>query len=615
MHPLFSFVRNAVARIHVVLPLVAFLICCLHCQLLSAQTADFQADIQPILAEHCYACHGPDAKTRQADLRLDIEDQAKESAIQSGDADESELIARIESDDESDIMPPPDFNKPLTAEQKALLRRWIDEGAKWEQHWAFQPIGKPTPPDNADSWSRNEIDQFIKLRMQENQLAPNPPADRNTLFRRIYLDLIGKNPTPEQLATFESDTCEHAMERVIDELLASPHYGEHMAVKWLDAARFADTNGYQNDFVRSMWPYRDWVIDAFNQNLPYDQFIRDQIAGDMLTTPSQSQLIASGFNRNNHSVTEGGSIDEEWRIENGVDRVETTSTAFLGLTMGCARCHDHKYDPINQNEFYKFFAFFNNVDEKGVYIETRGNAGPTLRLPTPAQNAKLAELAEQIAALDKHIAEMTAATNVDNVIASARERLSKSALPKPIYSFQFPQSETGSPVSPTGFAKSLDGSPDANPNLSQIDFDFAFDRNQPFAWTAWVHGDARGAIFAKMDESQDHRGVDGIILDDGKLKIHLIHQWNQNAIAVITRGKMVPGEWNHVGVSYDGSSKANGITVFVNGQKMEFDVEVDSLSESIENQVDARLGQRNTSVYFKGQMSGFYFFDRALAGR
>ncbi len=363
------------------------------------EPVDFARQVLPILSTHCFTCHGPDEKHREADLRLDLEEAAKQSAIRAGDPDGSELIRRITTDDVELRMPPQKTGKQLTAAEVEILRRWISGGASWATHWAFVPPRPRDLPKVESDWPRNDIDLFILSRLQSESLPHSPPAARAAWLRRISFDLTGLPPTPADVAAFEQDQTANAYERVIDRLLDSPHYGERLAIEWLDIARFADTNGFQNDFNRSMWPWRDWVISAFNQNMPGDQFILEQLAGDLLPNPTESQLIATGFNRNNRTVTEGGSIDEEWRVENVVDRVETTGTAFLGLTIGCARCHDHKYDPISRRDFYQFFAFFNNVDEQGVYTETRGNVAPLLSLPTPEQRQQLADSDRQIGEL------------------------------------------------------------------------------------------------------------------------------------------------------------------------------------------------------------------------
>ena len=361
----------------------------------------FDRDVRPILSNHCFACHGPDANTRKADLRLDLKSGAlrtKDPVIVAGKSVESELVARIVSHDPEEQMPPPKSGKPITAEQIRILKAWIDQGATWANHWSFEPTKHLPPPSVSDaSWARNPIDRFVLARLEAEGLKPAPEAEKSSLARRAALTLTGLPPTPSEVDAFLADSRPDAYERLVDRLLASPAYGERMAMDWLDAARFADTNGFQNDFARTMWPWRDWVIRAYNRNQPYDQFLIEQLAGDLLPHSTLDQKIATGFNRNNRTVTEAGSIDEEWRVENTVDRVETTGTVFLGLTIGCTRCHDHKFDPISQEEFYRFYAFFNNVDEKGVYTETRGNVPPLISLPTPAERANFQELDASIA--------------------------------------------------------------------------------------------------------------------------------------------------------------------------------------------------------------------------
>jgi hypothetical protein len=357
-------------------------------------TIDFRREILPIFAENCFTCHGPDSKMRKADLRLDV----KEVALRTGDpvivpgkSAESELLRRIKSRDPEEMMPPPKSGKSLSERQIESLAKWIDAGAHWSQHWAFEPVHRPAlPVVHVDHLSANPIDRFVQSRLEAEGIASSPMADRVTLLRRVYLDLIGLPPLPAEVDAFLADAAPGAYERLVDGLLASPHYGERMAMDWLDGARYADTNGFQNDFARTMWPWRDWVIAAFNRNTPFDQFVIEQLAGDLLPGATLAQRIATGFNRNNRTVTEAGSIDEEYRIENAVDRVETTATVFLGLTMGCARCHDHKYDPVSQVEFYQFLGFFNNINEKGVYTETRGNVPPLIKLPTEDDHRRLA---------------------------------------------------------------------------------------------------------------------------------------------------------------------------------------------------------------------------------
>jgi mono/diheme cytochrome c family protein len=365
---------------------------------------DFRRDVLSILSDHCFACHGPDGKTRKGDLRLDVKADAlrsKDPVVVPGKSGESELFARISSHDPDETMPPKKFGKPLTPEQIETLKRWIDAGAPWANHWAFEaPKAVDPPAVRAESWARNPIDRFVLARLEAEGLKPAPEADKATLIRRASLALTGLPPSLAEIDAFLADARPDAYERMVDRLLASPAYGERMALDWLDAARFADTNGFQNDFARAMWPWRDWAIAAFNRNLPFDQFVVEQIAGDLLPNATLEQKVATGFNRNNRTVTEGGSIEEEWRIENAVDRVETTGTVFLGLTIGCTRCHDHKFDPIRQDEFYQFMAFFTSAADKGVYNETRGNVPPLVSLPTAADTANVRRLDASIAATE-----------------------------------------------------------------------------------------------------------------------------------------------------------------------------------------------------------------------
>jgi mono/diheme cytochrome c family protein len=366
-----------------------------------ADPVDFRREILPILSENCFTCHGPDAQARKAGLRLDVKESALRTAepvIVPGKSGESEIIERVTSKDVDEVMPPPKSGKKLTYEQIERIRKWIDQGARWSNHWAFEPVTRPTaPPVRNKTWIKNSIDVYILARIESEGLVPSPTAERATLIRRLTLDLTGLPPTPDEVDAFLADTRASAYEALVDRLLSSPRYGERMAMDWLDGARYADTNGFQNDFARTMWPWRDWVIAAFNRNQPFDRFVIEQIAGDLLKGASLEQRIATGFSRNNRTVTEAGSIDEEYRVENTVDRVETTSMVFLGLTLGCARCHDHKFDPVSQAEFYQFYGFFNSVNEQGVYTETRGNVPPLIKLPTAADRKKLDELATAIA--------------------------------------------------------------------------------------------------------------------------------------------------------------------------------------------------------------------------
>ncbi len=377
----------------------------------TASKVDFNRDIRPILSDNCYACHGPDSNKRKAGLRLDLREGALGKlksdafAIVPGHPEKSTLVERLHTKDEDDRMPPANSGKKLTPEQIALLTRWIAEGAEWKAHWSFI---KPEPPElpavKNKSWPANPIDRFILARLEKEKLKPSREADRATLIRRVTFDLTGLPPTPAEVDAFLADNKPGAYERVVDRLLQSPRYGEHEARYWLDVARYGDTHGLHLDNERSMWPYRDWVVSAFNRNLPFDQFTVEQLAGDLLPDATQEQKVASGFNRCNVSTSEGGAIDEEFYVRYAVDRTETVGVAFMGLTLGCATCHDHKFDPISQREFYSLYAFFNNMNEKAM----DGNAllpPPTMKLPTVAEQKKLEELNASIAPIETKLFE------------------------------------------------------------------------------------------------------------------------------------------------------------------------------------------------------------------
>lgn len=336
----------------------------------------YNFQVRPILSDKCFNCHGPDANKREAGLRLDIEAEAykalKENpqahAIVPGDPEKSEVFLRISSTDSSQRMPPPSSNlPPLTEAEIAIIKKWIEQGGKYEKHWAFvPPVKSPAPEVEHADWPANEIDFFVLQKMEQHGLAPNEEADKERLLRRISLDLTGLPPTPEEIDAFVKNTSPDAYEKKIDELLNRPAYGERMAIPWLDVARYADSHGYQDDNYRTQWPWRDWVIHAFNENMPYDQFVTWQLAGDLVPDATKEQLLATGFNRNHKITEEGGVIDEEYRVEYVVDRTNTLGTAFLGMTIECAKCHDHKYDPVSQKDFFQLSAFFNSIKEVGL---------------------------------------------------------------------------------------------------------------------------------------------------------------------------------------------------------------------------------------------------------
>jgi hypothetical protein len=392
------------------------------------ERVNFTRDIRPILSDACYECHGPSAKDRKAELRLDIRAEALAErdgnpAIVAGDPLASALMQRISSTDAEERMPPADAARQLTAEEIRKIRAWIEQGADWENLWSLTPVEQtPLPAVIKTAWPRNGLDYFVLQRLEESGLQPSPEADRATLIRRLTLDLTGLPPTLEEIDAFLGDTNPDAYEKLVKRLLTSPHYGERMSLEWLDAARFADTHGYHVDSQREMWRWRDWVINAFNRNMPFDRFTVEQLAGDLLPEPTESSRIASGFNRNHGINFEGGAFAEEFRVEYVVDRVHTTATVFMGLTMKCARCHDHKFDPISQRDYYRFFAFFNSVPERGIDGH-KGNAVPLMRFPSADQKARLAELNEVFAQQEKALhAHSEAARASASAWATARRK-------------------------------------------------------------------------------------------------------------------------------------------------------------------------------------------------
>ncbi|HLN31122.1 MAG TPA: DUF1553 domain-containing protein [Gemmataceae bacterium] len=590
----------------------------------------FSRDVLPIFAENCFQCHGPDEKARKAKLRLDTHEGILKVLVP-GKSASSELVRRIFAQAGDGGMPPPKANRKLTAGQKETLRRWIDQGATWGKHWAYEaPVRPNLPAVKRTGWTRNPIDFFALAQLEKEGLAPSQQARKETLIRRVTLDLTGLPPTVREIEAFLADHSPNAFEKLVDRLLDSPRFGERMALDWLDDARYADTNGYQNDFARTMWPWRDWVIDAYNRNLPFDRFVVEQLAGDLLPGATLPQRIASGFNRNNRTVTEAGSIDEEWRVENGVDRVETTAAVFLGLTMGCARCHDHKYDPISQKEFYSFYAFFNSINEKGVYTEQRGNVPPLVAYASSGERERLKRFDAEIAEADKSVRAQEAA------LPEQQRRWEQEQQTKP------PPPEPGKPTlrislngtlameavdrnsieavyrgkqkptfedSPLGKALRLDGHENSFVDAGQ---NFQWERSEPVSCSVWVKPQGEGAIYSKMDEQAAYRGVDLLIAAGNKIEAHFVHTWPENAIKVTSREPLPRDAWSHVVLTYDGSSKAARIQVCLDGRPLKLDANKDHLTDTIATAQPLRLGKRSVSLALKGELADVRFYRRVL---
>lgn len=585
---------------------------------------EFNRDIRPILSEQCLHCHGPDAATREADLRLDDPADVRQprdgyAIINLKRPAESELLKRLLTSDADLKMPPADSGKEISPQQIELIRRWIEQGAEYQQHWSFIPPKRPQVPQ-LKTQTGSPIDTFVRARLEQEGLKPSPRADKATLCRRLSLDLIGLPPTMEELDAFLNDDSPHAYEKLVDRLLASPHFGEHRARYWLDAARYADTSGYFTDDEWQMWRWRDWVINAFNANKPFDQFTIEQLAGDLLPDPTQEQLIATGFNRNHMTTQETGIIDEEYRVEYIVDRLDTTSTVWMGLTMGCARCHDHKYDPISQKEFYQLFAFFNNTPETGN-TRTVGNAKPLLKIPSAAYLAQEKELQQQVTTLEQQhqqredeLKQLQAAweQRVLKTLTTPDDRQLLIHYPLDDLKQEKTLESVGTVTTEAGFleqAAHFDGTA-----VLESSDSLTLDRDTPFTIAAWIKPASGGpaCLLSKNDDRSQLRGFD-IMLRKGKLAVHLIHKWNSNAIQVVTDDKIKTGRWQHLLVTYDGSSSAAGVQIYLNGAPQATSAPYDSLTDSITTTEPFRIGRRSTSAFYKGAIDDVRIYQRKFS--
>ncbi len=564
----------------------------------TAQEVEFNRDIRPIFSDKCYTCHGPDKANRKSKLRFDTEAGAKQDlgghfAIVAGDTAKSELVRRITAEKPAMRMPPVWSGVKLTENEIGLITRWIEQGAKWEKHWAFIPPKRRPLPDVKDSdWPRNAIDNFVLARLEREGLNHSPEADRERLIRRVTLDLTGLPPTLAEIDAFLNDRSPAAYEKVVDRLLASPRYGERMAERWLDAARYADTNGYQTDAERSMWRWRDWVIDAFNRNMPFDRFTIEQIAGDMLPNATLDQKIATGFNRNHRGNGEGGIIPEEYAVEYVVDRVDTTATVWLGLTLGCARCHDHKYDPFTQKEFYQVFAYFNNVPEKGKAWKY-GNSPPIVPAPTAAQQAELSELEARLAAAESAFSSMKPA------LARAQGQWEQSdARSAPVdWTISRGMVVQRRLVGSGKFDGQRSVEVDVDDNVARFGF---YDK---FTLSAWIEPTApTGAILTRAEDVSEGEGY-GLYLKDGKVQVNLVKRWLDDALRVETEQPLTLDQWHHVLATYDGSRIADGVKIYVDGVSQKLRVNLDDLNQSFDTKEPLRIGAGGgPENRFHGQM-------------
>ncbi len=703
------------------LALRILLLCLMATAARAAEPVRYNRDIRPILSDKCFFCHGFDEKKREAGLRLDTREGAlKKNAIVPGKPEKSELLKRVTTQDAGDHMPPAKSKLPaLTTAEVDLLRRWIAEGAPYEAHWAFlplQPVEKslvisdkskvPRTPSplitNHSSLNTSPLDALVSTGLAPRKLKLQPEADRNTLLRRVSFDLTGLPPTPADVEAFVKDTSPNAYEKLVDRLLSSEHYGERMAVDWLDISRYADSYGFQVDREREMWPWRDWVIRSFNQNLPFDKFITAQIAGDLLPNATDDQILATAFNRLHQQETEGGSVEEEYRVEYVADRVQTFATAFLGLTFECARCHDHKYDPIAQKEYYGLFSFFQNIDEAGLYSFFTPSA------PTPAQMQLDAPAKEKLAGLEQKVREAEqklgavrltraeafstwlknpkrplaplapiggeggqkpgeGAGAAHNPAASNKPENISTPAPSvapttsgPLTPALSPSGGEGGKVADSANAFAIPG------ELARYSFDvlvggnkftnalggtnFAtlagenklvpgrlgqavqftgddpvnlplgnFQRHEPFSVSLWLRTPDvkdRAVVFHRSQAWTDagSRGYE-LLIEDGRLKWSLIHFWPGNAISIKTTALVPTNAWTHVVVTSDGSSRAGGLRLYVNGQPATSEVIKDSLTKNITGggHDNISLAERMRDRGFKGgAVDDFRVFGRTL---
>lgn len=561
--------------------------------------------VRPILRDACFQCHGPDGAARKADLRLDRRESAVEKkAIDPANLAESELLARILSDDAEEVMPPPSAHRQLSPEERATLRRWVEAGATYEPHWAFIPPRKAEPPTVADpAWSRTPVDRFLRARIDQQGLTPAAPADRRTLARRLSLDLTGLPPTPASVEAFVADERPDAYEKLVDRLLASPAWGEHRGRYWLDAARYADTHGIHIDNYREIWSYRDWVIEAFNRNQPFDQFATEQLAGDLLPDRTLDQQVASGFNRCNITTSEGGAINEEYLVLYTRDRTETASQVFLGLTTGCAVCHDHKFDPVSQKEFYELAAFFNNTTQAAMDGNVK-DTPPVVFVPARPDRERWTALTDEIKQVNAGLDRRREAVRPEFVAWL------KTADPKTI--------DATTPGNGLQLKARLDEWDVKPATKATLEVAAAGDRekDQAFSYGLWVRpGDAplNGALLARMDDGQGHRGWD-IWAEGGRVATHIIHNWDGDALKVTSTKMLTPNAWNHVFITYDGSGRAAGVTIYLDGQAQATGPPIDRLKGSIRTDVPLKVGQRHNGAGVEtAQFHDLRVYDRALA--
>lgn len=569
------------------------------CSAASPATLDFNFQIRPLLSDRCFRCHGPDSGSRKAKLRLDQRDGIlKEldggmAVVKPGDVEHSEIVRRIFTDNEDDLMPPPDSHLALTAAEKEMLKRWVLEGAEYKPHWSFIPVQPVEFPEanKKDSLS-NPIDKFIRARLDKEKLRPAAQAPRETVIRRLALNLTGLPPTLAEVDEFVADKSPDAYDKVIARYLGSPAYGERMAMDWLDLARYADTYGYQADVERDMSPYRDWVIKAFNENLSYDKFLTWQLAGDLLPNSTREQRIATAFNRLHRQTNEGGSIEEEFRTEYAADRVNTVGTSMLGLTMECARCHDHKFDPIRQRDYFSMFAFFNSIDESGLYSHfTTATPTPTEKLWPAGGEKAYADLQSRVVSEEGQLAKV-ARSATDSFQIWSRKGVVKTPTPIAHFKFDTVISNTTPDSVSTNVAK-LEDEPVfaegalrfSGDNQAILKSVRTFLRSDAFSFSLRIKPTEKQdrAVILHQSKAWSDAGSRGfeLTLDHGQPLFGLIHFWPGNAVVVRAKQFLPTNEWSQLTVTYDGSSHASGIRIYRGGALLETEVVRDKLTKDI----------------------------------
>ncbi|MBG31107.1 MAG: hypothetical protein CMI31_14080 [Opitutae bacterium] len=607
------------------------------------ETVKFNRDVRPILSSNCFHCHGPSEKSRKAKLRLDLEESAFADrdgvkAVVAGNLAKSELWHRISIKDPDEIMPPPESKKKLSLTEIEILRKWIEQGAKWEGHWSFLSLEKPeSPPVKTKDWDTNPIDRFVLSKLEANGMKPSTEADRRTLVRRLSFDLTGLPPTPEEVRSFLNDKSPQAYEKVVDRLLASEAYAERMTLVWMDAARYGDTSVFHDDGPRTMWPWRDWVLRAYRDNMPFDQFTIEQLAGDLLPEATNQQKIASGFNRNHATTDEGGVIAEEFRVEYVVDRVKTTGNVWMGLTMECAQCHSHKYDPISQKEYYQFYAFYNNNSDPGMQTR-KGNQAPVVNVTNPDDDKKKSAIEirgkELTKKLDARKGEAKKA--FDQWAKEQFEEIAKKGEQKPIEpgglvahlpldSFdknltqdlarKEGENKLHGKAKAVGAAKFGGGLKIEGNGFVEVKGFGDFEWNKPFSYGCWVkapNGNQSGCVLGKMDEGNSFRGYD-LWLQNGFAGAHIISKWQENAVKVVSKKRITAKQWQHIFVTYNGSGSAAGTQIYINGERQQKNVEADGLNASIVTKKPLRLGRRFNSSFANGvEIDDVRFYDREL---